>query len=324
MHAPTGDQYELTRDTPSGFARAEITQVAAGIRTFSLGGIDLTEPFPVDATPPSGCGITLVPWPNRVANGRWSLDGVEQQLALTEPARGNAIHGLLRFTPYELVEHDGVAVTLAATVYPQAGYPFLLDTTVRHELVDDGMVVTHTVSNVGPGRAPVAVGAHPYLKIGDVDTAELILRLSASTHIEADERMNVVGEHPVEGTRFDLRGGARVADLTLDDGFGDLTITGGESTQTLTAPDGRSVALWADEHFGYLQVFTSRVLATLPKGSVAVALEPMTAPANALNSGAGLTWLEPEATMTARWGIRHRGFEPRLTAGVTDGVTEVG
>jgi aldose 1-epimerase len=66
--------------------------------------------------------------------------------------------------------------------------------------------------------------------------------------------------------------------------------------------------LWGDESFTYVQVFTSRKLATRPAGAAALAVEPMTAPANALNTGRGLRWLEPGETWKAEWGIRHEGF----------------
>src|SRR6185437_13761207 len=118
MRAPTGDQYELTLNAGGHDLAATITQVAAGIRGLRIDGVDLTEPFPADATPPSGCGIVLVPWPNRVKDGAWEHDGRTRQLALTEPARGNAIHGLLRYRPYVLVDQDASSVTLSAAVFP--------------------------------------------------------------------------------------------------------------------------------------------------------------------------------------------------------------
>jgi aldose 1-epimerase len=308
MRAPTGDQYELTCDTPDGQAKAVITQVAAGIRSYSVGGIDVTEPFDEASTPPSGCGIVLVPWPNRVKDATWWLRDEsgsvsEQKLAVTEPARGNAIHGLLRYSPYLPVLRGRDSITLGATVYPQLGYPFLLDTTVRYSLSADGLTVEHTIVNAGQSDAPVAIGAHPYLKIGGVETADLVLKLDATTHFEVDDRMNVVDEHPVDGTEYDLREGRRVADLQLDDGFGGVLHESGRAEHSLTAPDGRSVTLWADDSFGFVQAFTHRSFATLPEGQVAVAIEPMTAPANALNSGQGLRWLGAGETMKARWGI---------------------
>lgn len=308
MRAPTGEQFELTASTAAGSARAVITEVAAGIRQYSVGGIDLTEPFPENQTPPQGLGIVLVPWPNRVKDGAWELNGKKQQLALTEPDRGNAIHGLLRFAPYRAVDRSDSSVTLAATVFPQSGYPFHLETSVRHELVEDGMTVTHSLRNVGNATAPVAVGAHPYFKIGDVPTGELTLIVAAATHFEVDDRMNVTGETPVDGTDYDLRGGVRVGGLHLDDGWGQVVLTDGRSAQTLAADDGRSVSMWADENFGYVQVYTTRTLPTDTVSDVAIAIEPMTAPVNALNSGTAVHALAPGDEWVVSWGIRHAGF----------------
>ena len=308
MRAPTGDQYELSLRVGGHDLTATITQVAAGIRAFRVDGVDLTEPFPVDATPPSGCGIVLVPWPNRVEDGTWQHDGQTRRLSLTEPARGNAIHGLLRYRPYVVTDRDAASVTLHADVFPELGYPFLLDTSVRYELTPDGLAVTHVLTNAGESPAPVAIGAHPYLKIGGVPTGELTLAVDAATHVDVDDRLNVTGESAVDGTRFDLRAGRRVADLELDDGFADVAMQDGRAAHVVSAPDGRTVTLWADEDFGYVQVYTSRSFATTTASDVALAVEPMTAPANALNTGRSLRWLAPGESWSPRWGIRPAGF----------------
>ncbi|MFC6356999.1 aldose 1-epimerase family protein [Luethyella okanaganae] len=313
MTSPTGDQYELALTSEGAHARAVITQLAAGIREYSINGIDLVEPFRVTDSPPMGAGIVLAPWPNRVRDGVWEHAGETQQLALTEPARHNAIHGLLRFTPYRELERGVEALRLGATVYPQPGYRFLLDTEVEYRLAADGLEVTHRIRNAGDGAAPVALGAHPYLRLGETPVDELVLRLSAATHIDVDERLNPVGESPVDDTEYDLRGGVPVGRLRLDDGFGGSLVVDGVVEHSLTAPDGRSVSVWGDEQFRYVQVFTPR---SFPGGTahddsgtrLAVAVEPMTAPADALNSGAGLRWVQPGETWTARWGIRHRGI----------------
>ncbi|WP_241977331.1 hypothetical protein [Cryobacterium sp. TMT1-62] len=179
MRAATGFQYELRVATPSGPALAIVTEVAAGLRLYSVDGIDLVEPFAAEATPPWGAGIVLMPWPNRIRDGLWRHQGVMQRLPLTEPEQQNAIHGLLRYSSYRMLDRSPSSVTLAATVFPQAGYPFLLDTTVRYALTDNGLAVTHTVRNVGRDAAPVALGAHPYPKIGGVPTEDLVLTIAA-------------------------------------------------------------------------------------------------------------------------------------------------
>ncbi len=297
MKPPTGDQYVLTR----GGARAVIAQVAATLREFSIDRVALTETFAETETPPFGSGIVLMPWPNRIEDGVWVLDGETQQLDITEPARHNALHGLLRNTGYFLVEKAEASVTLGATVFAQHGYPFQLETWVRYELVEEGLAVTHGVTNHSGAAAPVAVGTHPFLTIGDVPTEELVLTVHASTRFQVDARLNPIAEIPVDGD-YDLRAGRRVADLSLDDAFGGVTTVDGASA-SLTAPDGRVVELLQDENHGYVQVFTTR---SFPGRGLAVAIEPMTAPPNAFNSGLGLRWVEPGESWSVGWGIRYR------------------
>ena len=307
MRAPTGEQFVLTRATATGTSTAIITEVAAGLRTFQIDGVDLTEPFAHDKTPPFGDGIVLVPWPNRVEDGIWLLDGKRQHLDITEPARHNAIHGLLRSTAYRVTDQTETSVTLSATVYPQHGYTFTIDSTVTYELVADGLSVTHGFCNLSAAKAPVAVGTHPFFRIGDVPTEDLVLRLSASTRFETDDRLIPVAENAVEGTKYDLREGVRVGDLYLDDAFGGIEPSGGESVSSLTAPDGRRVEMWQDDQHPYVQVFTTRKFPKDGGLGLAVAIEPMTAAPNALNTGLGLKWLEPDEHWVVRWGIRYSG-----------------
>jgi aldose 1-epimerase len=305
MRAPTGDQFVLSRSTPHGPAEAVITQLAASIRTLRINGIDLTQPYPEYSTPPFGDGIVLVPWPNRIPDGQWQLNGVSQQLDLTEADKHNAIHGLLRNTAYRLLERTDDSVTLGATVFPQHGYPFLLETSVHYQLVDDGLTVTHRIINESDAPAPAAIGTHPFFQIGDVDTEDLTLTVHGSTRFPVDERLNVSAEVSVEGTDYDLRGGRRVADIDMDDAFGDVAPDANLVTAKLVAPDGRSISLWQDDNFPYVQVFTTRIF---PRGTgtiTAIAIEPMTAPANAFNTGQSLKWINPGEAWQATWGIRY-------------------
>jgi aldose 1-epimerase len=308
MRVPTGDQFALSKSTPNGEAIAVITEVAASLRVLSIGGIDLTESYAENVVPPFGDGIVLVPWPNRVEDGLWIHEGAAQVLDITEPALHNALHGLLRDRPYAVVDRTADAVTLAATVHPTRGYPFLLDTTVRYELVNDGIRVTHGVVNVGEERAPYAVGTHPFLRLGDVPTYELTLAVAAGTRFETDARLNPIRETTVDGTDYDLRAGRLVAGLDLDDAFGGVTSVDGVSRHRLTAPDGRFVELWQQSDFAYVQVFTTRIFPKDGGLGTAIAVEPMTAPPNAFNSGQGLRWLEPGESWSGSWGIRYSGI----------------
>lgn len=313
MRAPTGTQYPLTL----GASSAIITQLAAGLRALVLDGVEVVQSYPEGSMPPMSAGIVLVPWPNRIAGGTWLLHGIPQLLDVTERATGNASHGLLRNTPYRLADVSDTHVTLTAGIHPQHGYPFLLDTAVRYELGADGLTVTHTITNLGDQPAPVAVGAHPYLKVGDVPIEELTLTLSARTYFEVDADMIPTSERAVDGTGFDLRHGRAIADLQLDHGFGGVVAdrvgadgATGRSVHSLTAPDGRYVELTADADFGFVQAFTPRKFPTADGPITAVAIEPMTAPANAFNTGQGLRWLNPAESWSLSWGI---GYGTRVS-----------
>jgi aldose 1-epimerase len=297
---PTGSRFILER----GDARAEVTEVAASIRALSIGGVDLVARFADGMQAPGASGIVLVPWPNRVRDGVWTQDGEEHELAITERALNNAIHGLLRFAPYRPTDEEADAITLEAEVFPQTGYPFHLDTSVAYKLSDDGITVTHRIENVGEDAAPVALGTHPYLCVGSGPSADLTVELDASTRFLVDDRLLPIGEAPVDAAT-DLRAPRRVGDLTLDTAYAD--IARGEDDRiraVLRAPDGRGVELWAGAGFEYMQLFTNR---RYPGHDMALAVEPMTAPADAFNSGRGLRWLAPDELWTLEWGIRLLG-----------------
>lgn len=299
-HTGVGERFELR----AGDAYAEVGTVAAVLCALRIGDVDLTEPLPREVAPPPLCsGIALAPWPNRVRAGRWVLDGEVQQLDITEPARGGALHGLLEFTEYEVRARTDASITLGAVIHPQHGWPFLLDTWVRFELAPDGLTVTHGARNLSRRRAPYATGTHPYPRLGAFDVAELVLRVPAEEYLEVDERLDPIAWRAVSGGT-DLRAGVRVGELELDTAFRRLRPEGGV-TATLTAPDGSRLEVWQDDDWRYLQVFTTPRFPRASGEGTAVAIEPMTAPPDALNSGDDLIWLAPDESYEGRWGFRY-------------------
>lgn len=289
-----------------GSTRAEVDTVAAALRALNVLGADLIEPRHGDGLPPFCSGIVLAPWPNRVADARWTLDGATQQLDITEPARGGALHGLLEFTDYQVIAQRDDMVELAAYIAPQHGWPFAMDTAVRYQLEPDGVTATHTVQNRAGGRAPWAVGVHPFLRVGSAPVEELTIEVSAETVFPVDARLIPTGPAVAVDAATDLRHPRRVGDLRLDTAFGGVRHRDGE-TAWLVAPDGSRTVLWQDGDWGYVQVFTTPSFPRPGGLGTAVAVEPMTAPPDALNSGEGLIWLEPDERWSGSWGLRYRG-----------------
>jgi aldose 1-epimerase len=297
MSTPTGIQIHLEVRG----VRAQISQVGASLRHLVVNGTTVVPPYPDDQPAPACSGVVLVPWPNRIRDGIW-IDGDETRaLAITEPKLNNATHGLLRYSAYEIAEQSDASVLLRADVVPQVGYPYLLETSVRYTLGADGITVEHTIVNRSETAAPVALGTHPFLTIGDAgDPRELRLRIPAETFFETDDRLLPIGESPVSGST-DIRTPRRLGDLQLDTGFATLRRDAdGLVRSTLTAPDGRVVTLWQGEGLDYLQAYTNTAY---PGQQLVVALEPMSAPAEAYNSGRGVRRLGSGETWTAQWGV---------------------
>ncbi len=294
---PTGAQFEIA----AGDVAATVTEVGAGLRAFSAAGLPYVEPFPVDARPPRGAGSVLVPWPNRTAGGRWTWNGVAQQLALSEPTAGNAILGLLRHTFYEVVERSADAVTLGARIASQSGWPVPLAVRVRYAVGAAGLTVTHVVENIGADAVPFGVGAHPYIRAGDAATDDCTLHLAASTALPLEQGLPAGPARPATGDD-DFSAGRPLAGLELDHAFGGCAPADGDTLvrHRLVGPDG-GVELWADPDFRWVQVFTP---ADHPGRGRAVAVEPMTCPPDALNSGTDLLTLEPGESWTGSWGLR--------------------
>ena len=309
MTAPwpaSGQQFHLA----SGPVTAQVGEVAAVLRSFAVDGFPFTETWDDASVPPMGCGLVLVPWPNRIPGGRWTLRGAAQQLDITDVGHGAAIHGLLRNTSYRLIAQQESSVTQAASIHPQHGYPFTLYTEVTHALSAEGLTVTHRLTNAGADAAPFGVGVHPYLRVGDRPVSELTITVTADRYLRTDEHLVPVGAAPVDGTPYDLRAPVPLADLDLDVALTGFRTVGGRVEHRLTAPDGTGLVLWADEVFGWAQVYSPPNFPGpgRPDARRAVAIEPMTCPANAFNTGAGLLWLEPGQTWSASWGLRPVGF----------------
>jgi len=300
---PTGEQFTLHHDGAHGPVEATIVQVAAGLRHLTVDGHDLVQGYAEDSAPPFGTGIVLVPWPNRVRDGRWTHEGRELQLDITEVDKSNAIHGLLRNTPYTVVERSDDAVTLGAVVVPQLGYPFHLSTTVTYRLTGNGIRVTHGITNVGTHAAPFAVGTHPFLRVGAHPVDELTLTARTVEHVAVDARLNPTGIEPAAGGAFDLSAGRLVADLELDDAWRVEPDADGITRTVLSAPDGTETELWQEGDWEWLQVFITRTYPTSEGPVTAIAVEPMTAPADALVSGTGLRWVAPGESWSGSWGI---------------------
>ncbi len=300
----SGTHFGLT----AGDYHATIASVGATLRTLEHRGRALVVPFDADEVRPAYRGATLAPWPNRIVDGRYTFAGVEQQLPLTEPRRGHALHGLAAWLDFAAVDRSGSTVTFAATIEAQTGYPHRMEVVVEFTLDEEGLHTAVTGTNTGFDPAPWGTGPHPYLVAGDGRVDDWTLALPASTVLTVTEdRLIPIATADVAteaGGAFDFRTPRVIGDTFIDHAFTGLTRDAGDqATVRVLAADGTGVEMVWDESCPWVQVHT----ADTPRpetNRIGLAVEPMTCPPDAFNSGDDLIVLEPGASATARWSIR--------------------
>jgi aldose 1-epimerase len=299
----TGRQYEIDADD----YRATVTELGAGLRELTFRGQPVIAGYEADELPPAGAGQLLAPWPNRVDGGRYVFGGAEQHLALTEPARSTAIHGLTRWMPWTVVSHDASAVRLRSAPHGQQGYPFALEIEAEYRLESGtGLHVAITARNRGSHAAPYGTGQHPYLTVRTASVDDCELTLPAGSWLPLDDRGIPSGPaQSVEGTPYDFRKPRLIGSTQLDHALTGLSRDGdGRAWAHLTADGGAGtqVGLWAGPGYRWLQVFTGDSLGPDLRRK-AVAIEPMTCPPNAFVTADDLLVLQPGDTVTHTWGI---------------------
>lgn len=301
--SPSGSQWTISyRDQ-----EAILVEVGGGLRRWRVGGIDLLDGYGAGELCPGGAGQVLAPWPNRIRDGRYSFAGVAHQLALTEPDRHNALHGLVQWLPWRLVASSGSSVTCECRLPAQPGYPWPLSLRTVWSLSAAGLSAEHQVTNLAGTAAPFGLAVHPYLQVPGVAVADLRLRVPARARLLTDTRLLPIGAAKIQGTDWDFITARPIGEQVLDTAFGRLEPgDDGGSTVTVAAPDGTAIALWADPAFRWWQVFTGD---TLPgdRHRRSVAVEPMTCPPDAFRSGRDVVVLEPGQTWRASWRLSASG-----------------
>lgn len=300
MEPPSGRQFHLV----AGAHRATVVEVGGGVRTYTVDGVDLLDGYREDEHCTGARGLPLIPWPNRIDGGRYTFDGVDYQVPLTEPDKGNAIHGFLRWRNWTVRAQADDRVELGTVLHPLMGYPFTLDVSVTYTLAETGLSVYTTATNIGDRPAPYGTGQHPYLTVGTDRIDPATLRLDAATWVPVDDRGLPTGTAPVDGSPFDFRTGRQLGDQDIDNTFTDLgRDRDGLAWVHLSGPDGRSVAVWVDEGYPFLEIYTAHTQPA-PYLRRGLGVEPMTCAPNAFRSGHGLRRLEPGESVTTGWGVR--------------------
>lgn len=246
----------------------------------------------------STAGIPLLhPWANRLAGMRYGAAGREVQLNAASPmlhldVLGLPIHGVpwsrLAWEPIES-QRNWLSARLEwcrkdlLDIFP---FPHRIELTAT--LCAEALTLETTLIAGPDGPVPVSFGFHPYFGLPNVPRAKWQLGLPAMHRLPLDERGIPTGAEE-SWKRFDSELGER----SFDDGFALLDacpsfcLTGG----------GRRITVELLAGYAYAQIFA-------PKEQEFVAIEPMTAPTNALTSGHGLRVVAPRERFEAAFRVR--------------------
>jgi aldose 1-epimerase len=297
---PSGRQHTIVhRDD-----RATIVEVGGGLRSYVADGRELLDGYAEDEMATSARGQPLIPWPNRLRDGQYTWDDQAHQAPLSEPAKGNAIHGFVRFANWTCLAQTTSRVDLGHVLRPRPGYPFTLAVRLSYRIGPDGLTITTTASNVGSQALPYASGQHPYLAAPAGLVDESALQAPGATYLPTDARGIPTQTEPVQGGPYDFRGGRKLGTVELDLAFTNLhRDENGRAWVRLRAPDGHGAAVWLDESYPYVELFTGDSLPDAQRRRRGLGVEPMTAPPNAFQTGTDVQRLEPGASTSASWGV---------------------
>lgn len=300
----SGDRYEIAAD---GY-RAEIASVGATLRILQRDGRDLVAPFPADRIRPAMSGALLVPWPNRLADGSFAFDGVRHRLPLDEADTGTAVHGLVAWQDFTARSVRPDRLTLSVHTVPRPGYPWRLLVETVFRVDERGLSQEVTVRNESSRSAPLGIGAHPYLLAArgrDSGIDDWLLELGAERVLLASaDRMLPTEEIPVSALpRFDFRARRRIGATAINNAYTSLARgSDGLFRAQVTDEDGFGAAISWDDRMPWAQVYT----ADAGEGGAhrhAVAIEPMTCPPDAFNTGRDLLVLAPGDRASVGWTI---------------------
>lgn len=282
-----------------GSYRLELCPKGGGCMTaFRYEDTDLlrpaTEEYWQTYEPRAAASFPLVPFSNRIADGRAIFDDRTFRFPINMPPEPHTIHGD-GWTSAWSVERDELALLVLAHTPEDAPFPYVARQIF--ELTDDGLSASFELTNPGDKKIPAGFGHHPYFPRTD----DLTLEMPLAEVWMPDER-KLPAEKVAVPDAWDFRSPKRLAPLTeLDHDF-----TGGDVRATLHWPSqGLHLDIETDPVFRHMVVF-------VPPTRDYVCVEPVSHVANAVNMLAsgdretGLATLEPGETLEGSMRFRAR------------------
>lgn len=244
--------------------------------------------------------------------GQYGFFGQKYTLNINENGTYvNAMHGLLANKKLTVVRTDitetsaTLVLSMDYTGFDQ-GYPFTMSLLIAYTLSYQGFSVTLSVTNTMLNSPlPFYVGWHPYFACTAYKAVVTLDPCSKWNHVAMDSNFNPTGVTELN-TTFDGSspiGGTLNTPTFYDDEFKAREPPGVcHSLETkLYDPDtAQTVVLWQAPNFRFVHVFTGSMSKF---GENAVAIEPMSAMADAYNNHDHLSTISGGETWTGEFGV---------------------
>ncbi|MEV0386966.1 aldose epimerase family protein [Nonomuraea sp. NPDC050643] len=244
---PSGQQVECV-ELASGRLRAEVLTYGAIVRRLEVSGVNVVlglDTLQDYQTRSRYFGAVVGRYGNRIANSRFTLDGVEFRL----PANNgpSSLHGGTEgfdSKVWKVAERSESSVTLTLTSPDgDQGYPGTLTASVTYTLAGDALRIDYTADTDAP--TVVNLTNHSYFNLnGGGDVLDHVVRMEAEHYLPVDEDKIPTGEPAkVKGTPFDFLEPHTVGeryDGAYDHCFvldGEVTVTAGDLTMKVTTTE---------------------------------------------------------------------------------------
>lgn len=287
----------------SGDWTAVVSSHGASLRGVRYQDIPVVTEYRGAADKQGGQGDVLIPFPGRVAGGRYKWDGLEYQLPLTDKDGPNAIHGFVRKADWVLESRTLASAAFTLRFSGAQGYPFPLTLRLEYSLDANGLQVDTAITNSGSHDAPVAMGFHPYFTVGSAQVDTDTLQLPFNEVLEFAQLIPTGNVMSVDDAGLDFRAGRVIGSTQFNHCFMSPT-RGADGLVRVRLKYGlRAFSVWMDETFDYCVVYTGDAL---PPGAAraSIAIEPMSCGSDALNHPEwGLRRLNIGSTLHTQWGV---------------------
>jgi len=154
-------------------------------------GIEVMRTMPADSSDvfEAAC-FPLVPYCNRIRDGRFDWDGRDVRLPANFPPEPHSLHGLGWQAPWSVTSEAGFKCSLSHCHDGTGGWPWAYDAEQRVRLGAQGCAITLDVTNRAGTPMPCGLGLHPYFR----RRRETRVRFAASGMFEVDDGLIPTGE----------------------------------------------------------------------------------------------------------------------------------